>query len=200
MSDDSPIPESPQESLKQIRRKMDALAADFNAGKLNRDQFDAVYAHYADQTAILERMLQTNPSSTAWKRVVVPGVTGYLQQVHAPQPLLVTTLRLGAKEPIFLHGKVSPDTAREIAPALVAITTRKATEGLVRRQLREGWLVLYVGESAATLIIYSAEPTKELAEKVREAHKLFERANALALGQEDSAAHRYVFPQRSLIR
>jgi hypothetical protein len=198
--DTSPLPSTPQESLEHIRRKIETLANDYNAGKLNRDQFDAIYAHYKEQMAILERMIETNPSTSAWKRVVVPGVTSYLQQYHAPQPLLVTTLKLGAKEPVFLHGKVSADTAREMAPALAAITQRKATIGLVRRQLKAGWMVIYVGEHAATLVVYSAEPTKELAEKVQEAHRLFERANALALSQPDSQAHRYVFPQRSLTR
>lgn len=197
---DTPIPQSPQQSLEHIQRKMESLAADYNAGKLNREQFDSIYQHYSEKKAVLERMIEINPTSDAWKRVAAPGVTGYLQQYHAAQPMLVTTLRLGAKEPVFLHGKVPADAARDMAPTLAVITQATATEGLIRKHLRGGWLVAYVGEKAATLVVYSAEPTKDQTERVRDAHRLFERANALALEQEDSPAHRYVFPQRSLTR
>lgn len=200
MTDQNPPPESPQQSLEHIQRKMESLAADYNAGKLNREQFESIFSHYSEQKAVLERMIQINPTSEAWKRVAAPGVTSYLQQYHAAQPMLVTTLRLGAKEPVFLHGKVPADSARDMASTLAAITGATATEGLVRRQLRGGWLVVYVGDKAATLVVYSAEPTRDQCERVRDAHKLFERANALALEQQDTPAHRYVFPQRSLTR
>lgn len=200
MDEQPKTPDSPEQSLEHIRGKMESLAADYNVGKINRDQFDAIYAHYTDQMAVLERMIETNLKTDAWKRVAAPGVTSYLHQYHAARPLLITTLRFGAKEPIFLHGKVSPDTARDMAGVLSAITSGKATPGLVRRQLRGGWLVVFVGAKAATLVVYSAEATKEQAERVADAHRLFERANAIALEQEDSPAHRYVFPQRSLTR
>lgn len=196
----TPIPESPQQSLEHIQKKMESLAADYNAGKLNREQFDSIYSHYSEKKAVLERMIEMNATSDAWKRVAAPGVTGYLQQYHAAQPMLVTTLRLGAKEPVFLHGKVPAESARDMAPTLVAITGGETTVGLIRKQLRGGWLVVYVGDKAATLVVYSAEPTKDQCERVRDAHKLFERANALALEQQDTPAHRYVFPQRSLTR
>jgi hypothetical protein len=179
---------------------MESLAADYNAGKLNREQFDSIFTHYTEQKAVLERMIEVNPTSDAWKRVAAPGVTGYLQQYHAAQPMLVTTLRLGAKEPVFLHGKVPAESARDMAPTLTTLTSGQAAEGLTRRQMRGGWLVMYVGEKAATLVVYSAEPTKDQGERVRDAHKLFERANAIALEEGDTPAHRYVFPQRSLTR
>ncbi len=200
MDEQTSSPQSPQQSLEHIRRKMESLAADYNAGKINREQFDAIFSHYSDQKAVLERMIEMNPTTDAWKRVAASGVTSYLHQYHAAQPMLITTLRLGAKEPIFLHGKVPGESARDMSSILTSITSGQATEGLVKRQLRIGWLTVYVGEKAATLVVYSAEPTKDQTERVSEAHKLFERANALALEQQDTPAHRYVFPQRSLTR
>jgi len=202
MDEPSSTPQSPQQSLEHIRQKMESLAVEYNAGKINHEQFEAIYSHYSDQKAILERMIEMNPTATtdAWKRAAAPGVTSYLHQYHAAQPMLVTTLRLGAKEPVFLHGKIPGDSARDMASILISITSGQATEGLIKRQLRGGWLVVYVGGKAATLVVYSAEPTKDQSERVCDAHKLFERANALALEQHDTPAHRYVFPQRSLTR
>lgn len=200
-SDIDPVTD-PQTALQVLRRKMEAIADEFSAGKLNRAQFNAMYQRYSEQRTIIERLLQRNPQSDAWKQVIAQrGQTGFLRAQYAAIPLMFA---------LFLHGNLKP-LMRSGAPVLPdELATRllmrvwnmpsRPRQGLGRRQLtNDEWLIMATGDYAATLVVFSQEPALAQVELVRDQHADFERANLTLLSRGVVSPERMVFPQRALL-
>ena len=56
--------------LDQIRQKMERLAEDFAAGKVNTTQFQELYAHYQQERRAIEETLEETPEAAAWRATV----------------------------------------------------------------------------------------------------------------------------------
>ncbi|MBW7878369.1 MAG: hypothetical protein IT298_11190 [Chloroflexi bacterium] len=189
-------PLDPRQTLDHIRQKMETLAGDFAEGKINKDQFNAVYHHYAQQMEIVQRLIEKDPQSDAWRKAAAPGVTEFLKEEFRPGVTLCATLRLKEDKPLYIEGKVTPDVARAIYSAFKTLRA-SGKIGLVSREIVNGWLVAFVGDLAVTLVVFTGEPTTEQVRRVEDIHRVFERANGIAL-RTNAPVHRYVFPQRSL--
>src|SRR3954463_16120705 len=63
-------PTNPNAALNTLRRKMELVSDEFAQGKINRGQFNAVYKRYSEQRTIIERLIERNPNSDAWKQVI----------------------------------------------------------------------------------------------------------------------------------
>src|SRR3954463_3466970 len=61
-------PTNPNAALNTLRGKMELVSDEFAQGKINRAQFNAVYKRYSEQRTIIERLLERNPDSEAWKQ------------------------------------------------------------------------------------------------------------------------------------
>ncbi|MBK8135084.1 MAG: hypothetical protein IPK52_04470 [Chloroflexi bacterium] len=198
---DAPKPKpqhDPQQTLDHIRQKMESLAGDFAEGKINKDQFNAVYHHYAQQMEVVQKLIEKNPDSDAWKKAAAPGVTEFLKEEFRPEVKLCATLKLGEDQPLYIDGKVQPETAKALYGEFKSLKIT-STKGLFRREITNGWMVVAVGELSVTLVIYSGEPSVEQTRRIEDIHRVFERANGIAL-RANAPVHRYVFPQRSLSR
>jgi len=187
-------------AMTEIRQKMEDIAAEYAAGKLNSAQFNAIYRHYMEKRTIIEKLLARNPETDAWRSVAEAGTTGILRQHYQSRPIHYVVFRRGEREPLIANGKITRQAARQIFKMLQVIwsmTTNRS--GLARKSLGKGlWLVLAMGENAITLVLFSRQPTNLQTNRVRDLHNDFERANALSLERGLPAA-RMVFPQRSLM-
>jgi len=192
----------PDAALSVLRRKIEVLADDFAAGKLNRAQFTAMYQRYSEQRAIIERLLARNPDSTAWQQVMsVPGQTGFLLAQHAAMPLACAVYQEGNLTPLLKVGAPSL-TSGLAAQVLLRLWARadRPVPGLGRRAIDFGeWLIVAAGQRAATLVVFSQEPAARQAIIVRDAHADFERANLTLLARGTATPERLVFPQRGLL-
>lgn len=194
-------PNNPQETLDHIREKMQRAVTDFSEGRMNRAQFNAIYGHYSEQQAIVERLIAQNPQGEAWRRAAAPGHTTFLRQHFEARALFVGVFKHGDPRPLFINGE-PPNPAREqivrILKSLWALDqTPKA--GLARKAVGDGsWLVLATGAQAVSVVIWSLQPAQQQIERVRNTHADFERANAAALSR-DISAKKMVFPQRALM-
>jgi len=198
---DAPKPKpqhDPQQTLDHIRQKMETLAGDFAEGKINKDQFNAVYHHYAQQMEVVQKLIEKNPDSDAWKKAAAPGVTEFLKEEFRPEVKLCAMLKLGEDQPLYIDGKVQPETAKALYSEFKSLKLT-STKGLFRREITNGWMVVAVGELSVTLVVYSGEPSVEQTRRIEDIHRVFERANGIAL-RANAPVHRYVFPQRSLSR
>lgn len=187
-------------AMNEIRHKMESVAAEYAAGKLNSAQFNAIYRHYMEKRTIIEKLLERNPETDAWRSVAEAGTTSILRQHYQSRPIHYVVFRRGEREPLIANGKITRQAARQIFKMLKVIwsmTTHRS--GLARKSLGKGlWLVLAMGENAMTLVLFSHQPTNLQTNRVRDLHSDFERANGLSL-QRGLPAERMVFPQRALM-
>jgi len=193
---------SAQEAVGLLRQKMEVIATEFAEGRVNRSQFNAVYGRYSEQRAIIERIVERNPESRAWKQVIgTSGHTNFLRQHFEAQPLYFIIYRHRLPEPLMVGGKTTPDMM-QIAPILKGLWTmpNRPKTGLARKLIGEHqWLVLAMGEYALTIVVFLLEPSVAQAAMIRDMHADFERANQAALTRQVMHVDRMVFPQRALV-
>lgn len=192
---------SPVNALGSLRQKMEAIADEFGRGKINRAQFYALYRRYSEQRTIIERLVERNPDTDAWKQVMgAPGQTGFLRTHFASQSLYFVVYRHNERRPLLTVGKEQPDfSLLESVLMPVWKMTNRPKQGLGRKPIGETkWLIMATGEYAATVVVWSTEPSLSQARLVRDLHADFERANNAALAKGLIAPDKMVFPQRAL--
>lgn len=200
-----PQAEAPINSLSAmdaLRSKMELIADEFAQGKINRAQFNAMYKRYSEQRTIIERLIERNPESDAWKQVLnTNGHTGFLRSHFAAQSQYYLVYRHNNYEPMLTGGKREADQAL-LKPVLSLVWSmrNRPKAALGRKQVGDhDWLILACGEYAATAVIFNAEPSNAQARLVRDLHADFERANQAALARGWIVPERMVFPQRALV-
>lgn len=197
---ENPAPDNPQAALERIRQKMEQVATEFSQGKINRAQFNAIYARYSEQRTIIERLLERNPQNQAWKQAAAPGHTSFLRDHFEARLLYYLVYQHNIPTPLAMGGKhqANMDKISQILHQLWSIKNRPQI-GLARKDMENGqWLVLALGEHAVTLVMYMLEPSLTQLHLVRDLHADFERANMTALTRGTRSLDRFVFPQRAL--
>ncbi len=203
-ADPTPVPSSPTSpaaALEDLRHKMERIASEFAAGRLNRAQFNAMYGRYSEQRAIIERLIQRNPENDAWKAVAAPGHTTFLRRHFEAKPLYYAIFQHNRTTPLMIGGQQQPNMTQvgDVLHGLWGMKNRPKA-GLARKEMGNGnWLVLSLGEYAVTLVMFMLEPSPMQANKVRDLHADFERANRMALASDTKSLDRMVFPQRALV-
>lgn len=195
-------PTDPKGALNVLRRKMETIADEFAQGKINRAQFNAMYKRYSEQRTIIEKLLQRNPETDAWRQVMsTKGYTSFLRSHFEAQPVYYAVHAHDQVKPIILGGSKQTNEAfvEPVLQMLWQMSNRPKT-GVGRKTLPTGeWLILAVGEYALTAVVFSLEPSIEQARLVRDLHNDFERANQAALARKWIVPERMVFPQRALV-
>ncbi len=195
-------PTDPKTALATLRQKMQLLVDEYAAGKINRAQFHALYKRYSEQRSVIEKLIERNPETDAWKQVIrSQGQTGFLRSRLEAQPVLYAIFARNQTLPVHAGGRhpLNPEVTQPLLQALWRAPQLPAA-GLGRKALdNDEWLVLAVGEYAATMVIFSLEPASSQAKLVRDLHLDFERANRMALSRGMVAIDRLVFPQRALV-
>lgn len=191
---------NPRDVLLKLRKKLEHIASEYAAGKLNPAQFNALYRHYTEKRVIIEKLLARNPESDAWRSVAEQGQTGFLRNYFEARSLYIMVFRHGQQEPLFVNGNVPTKTIPQIQALLQTLwRMQRPRQGLARKALGDGqWIVLAVGEEGMTLVIFSLQPSITQINRLRDLHADFERANKLAL-QRGFSAKRMVFPQRAFM-
>lgn len=191
---------SSKSALKQIREKMQSVVSEYSSGDINASQFNAIYQHYAEKRDIIERLLERNPDSDAWRSVVKQGYTSHLRNQFQARTVHYAVFRRDVKKPLMSSGKLNRKTAEQIHQMLRVVFSMKTQRtGLARKSIGNGnWLVLAIGERALTIVTFSLQPSSFQTTKVRDLHEDFERANERAL-KNSSPSARMVYPQRALL-
>lgn len=199
--DDTPTnPENPRQALDHLRQKMERIAAEYGAGKLNRAQFNAIYSKLGEQRSIIEKLQQRNPDNPAWKTVVDNVNTRFLRDHFQARLLYYLVYQHGKPAPLMMGGSQQPNMDRiaEVLQQFWSMKNRPRT-GLARKDMGNGqWLVIAVGEYSLTMALYMLEPSIVQMNLVRDLQADFERANQASLHQGTRSLDRFVFPQRAL--
>lgn len=199
--DDAERVASAHQTLDHIRQKMESVAEEFAAGKINRAQFNAIYGHYSEKRAIIEKILERNPENDAWRQVARPGHTSFLRVHFEAKPAFYIVFRHGQQSPLIYGGAHPKEGAKQIVGVLRQLwkSSNRPPRGLARKNMNNGyWMVVAFGEYAATIAIFSLQPSMTQSNLISDLHNDFESANRLSL-RRNLSAERMVFPQRALL-
>ena len=58
---------NPRSALDQIKDKLLHITSEYSAGHLSVIQFNAMYRHYMEKRTIIEKLLERNPDTDAWR-------------------------------------------------------------------------------------------------------------------------------------
>lgn len=191
--------------LERLREKTAQTAQEYNEGKLNRAQFNALYAQYNEKRTIIEAMLARDPDTQAWRRVAQPGHTGFLRGHFEAHVLSFAICEYGkdytANTPIAEQG--DPEIAQsDMAKAMNALNPSHERGIVPKASGREAengrWLYAIPGKYTTALVLYSLEPSMRQSEFARDLHSDFERANRTILERGSRGADQLVIPHRAL--
>lgn len=191
---------NPRSALDQIRNKLENATREYSAGKLNAVQFNAIYRHYMEKRTIIEKLLERNPDTDAWRAAASQGKTLFLRDKFEARPLYFVVFRRGDKQPLHSEGKLPTRAAEQVHNMMKLLWRMEEWKtGLARKSLGDGlWLLLMVGQQSLTIIIFFFQPSTLQINLIRDLHTDFERANSKLL-ERGLPPERMVFPQRSLL-
>jgi len=183
--------------LQELRGKMARLAEEFAQGKLNRTQFQEIYAHYQRQRMAVERAIYEMPGPDAWRESLAAGHTSILRQRYAAQVLSYAIYDNTTSLPLASVGKFTVDTGL-LVPMLSSF--RSATQEIFGAGMRsteiEGgrWLCFVPGRYTTLLVVFSVEPARLQLTQIEDLLRDFETAYGamLSSGAGAEAAQQFV--------
>ena len=163
---------------------MAQLAEDFAQGKLNRLQFQEIYAHYQRQRQEVEDALVSAQGPESLPSGVAVGMTGVLRARHAAKILSYAIYDNSTSLPLASVGSFRIDTSL-LVPMLSSFRSA-ATEmfgaGLRSTEIEGGrWLCFVPGHYSTLMVLYSVEPARVQLTLIEDLHRDFEVANRIAL-------------------
>lgn len=189
--------------LERVRQKMERLAEDFAAGRVNATQFQELYAHYQQERQAIEEALEEAPEAAAW-RAHVPAEEGeskIIRRRHAARILGYAIYVNASGTLVRSVGGYDLDD-RLIAPILesVCASTAQDLESSMRSiEIENARQVRFIPGHYTTLaVVFSTEPARSQLNMLRDLQVHFERANEHLLSQGVTDAAKFVFPHATV--
>lgn len=172
--------EEAQAYLSRVQVKLGKLANDFNAGTINRDQFQNLYIHYQREIRSIQGMIEIAPGSESWKGAVTEGESVIIRQQHLARAEGYAIFENDSGMPVSDLGRFELDLAL-LVPMLSsyrAATREIFGAGISSTEIEDGrWLCFVPGEFTTLLAVFSTEPAGKQLEYLDELHRHFEQAN-----------------------
>jgi hypothetical protein len=188
--------------IAQIKTKIDNLLAEFASGKLNREQFHAVYEHYTSQLQFAEQALSAGST---------------LANNNDPKTIAIMASRMGKAVGVVIYNNRSGTTVDtlgdfDVPPSRVSsvlndftmmMESGRATEHRIEKVDGTHWLLFVGGQYTTIVTLFRNEPSLQQAREMERLHRDFESANQhhFKVAQFDSNKLAYpflVFIQRKL--
>ncbi len=188
-------------ALEKLRQKTARVAAEFASGNINRAQFLALYAHYNEKRLIIERLLERNPDTQAWRNVARSGQTTFLRQHYASRVRSFAIYFHDSSQPLIVQGQplLPEEVTLKILTAIRLARRAQPNLSAQRKQIDENyWAVFIPAEFTTAIVMFWFEPSTRQMFLVRDLHRDFERANRALLLRNVRSAEHYVFPHRAL--
>jgi hypothetical protein len=193
-----PLNEDAHHYLTKVRNKINALAARFAEGTLNRRQFEDLYSHYQAEIQLIEQYLNTDPESDAWKQAVTDGQSILIRRKHAARFLGFAIYDHESGIPLHTAGEFGIDSGLFV-PMLHAYRSaaKEIFGSMVRSTQIEGgkWLCFISGKLTTTIALFSTEPSRTRLETLEHLQLVFEQANQNSLNQPLIDPDQLVCPQ-----
>jgi hypothetical protein len=186
-----------QEILQKVQGKVQKLAADFDAGTINRAQFRSLYAHYQRQIQSLETVIEAVPATEEWKGDVVEGQSVFIRREHIARARGYAIFENESGMPLSTLGRFELDPAL-LVPMLASYRSaaREAFgAGTRSTEMEDGrWLCYVPGEYTTMLAVFSTEPASKQLQFLEQLHLQFEQANHRLLSGLPADTSELLFP------
>ena len=181
----------------KVQAKVDQLAADFDAGIINRTQFRSLYTHYQQQIQSIENIIAAGPSSDDWKGAVAEGRSILIRHEHSARAVGYAIFENESGMPLSTLGQFELDPAL-LVPMLASYRSaaREAFgAGTRSTEMEDGrWLGFVPGEFTTMLALLSGEPADKQLRFLEQLHRQFEQANRRRLADPPVEASDLLFP------
>jgi hypothetical protein len=183
--------------LRKVRAKLNQLAGDFNAGTINRSQFQSLYSHYQQEIRTIEGLIETAPASDSWKGAITEGQSMLIRRQHAARAQGYAIYENDSGMPLSTLGRFELDPALVIP--MLSSYRAAAVEifgaGMRSTEIEGGrWLCFVPGEFTTMLAVFTTEPAAKQLEFLEELHRVFERANQRLLESSPVEPGGLLFP------
>ena len=182
-----------------VEAKINKLLDEFAEGKLNREQFYAIYERYNGQIELVEKALTGSDVTLSNQQ---DGGTIMLREQYMgkAQGLMIFANKTGNVVETLGQFGVS---MVEIAPVLDKFTQQLGTGNAVERVVRQvndkEWLLFLSGNYTAVVIVFKHEPSQYQTVVLQRMHKEFENANKTLFEEDVFDPARLVFPFVSFV-
>ncbi|HEY66747.1 MAG TPA: hypothetical protein G4N97_00560 [Thermoflexia bacterium] len=183
--------------LEQVRQKMERLAEDFAAGRVNPTQFQELYAHYQRERKVVMEALEETPEAAAWRAAAATGESVIIRRRHAARILGYAIYLNASGAPIRTVGEYHVD-ARLLASMLDSF--RSNIEEALERQIHSleiehgRWVGFVPGQYTTLVVLFSVEPARAQLDMLRDLQAHFERANQQQFARGITDPAQLVFP------
>lgn len=188
--------------LDQVREKMERLAEDFAAGRINATQFQELYTHYQQERKIIEETLNEAPEAAAWRATVATGEgeSVIIRRRHAAR-ILGYAIYLNANATLLRAvGRYNVDN-RLVASILEGITgqTEPSERQMRSVEIENGqWVGFVPGQHTTLAVLFSVEPARAQLDMLRDLQRHFERANEHLFVRGITDPAQFVFPHAAV--
>ncbi len=184
-----------KEYLTKVQHKIERLAGDFAAGKINRAQFQELYGHYQREVRMIETVLETNPQS--WQDAVTEGKSIHIRQQHSARAKAYAIYENTSGMSIVTLGnfEMDPDLFVPMLSSYRSATREIFGAGMRSTQIEGGnWVCFVQGELTTMIGLFTNEPSGRQLLSLEELHKLFEQANRPLLSVPPINPNELLFP------
>jgi hypothetical protein len=183
--------------LEKYRDKIKALSERFASGQINRQQFEALFAHYQANIERIERITKEKPGTEDWKQAIAEGHSILLQRAHQARLTgytiflkngnLIRNTGNNEIDPARMLSFDSEDKARK-SPFFAKCVPYEMGKKMV-------WLCFIYGECSLAVMTLSHEAAQVQLERLIELHEIFENANRNRLVENQADWEILVYPQ-----
>jgi hypothetical protein len=177
--------------IRDIEEKLARLEENYEQGRINRRQYDAIRRHYNDQREVARRLIRTHPESDRWRVVLQPGKTTFLMQLNEAACRAMAIYDAKSRQRLFLEGELplgTEDAMNLLGTFGQADPTSEAGRMYATESDDGSILILVPGQFTAALLVFSNDPPSWQLETLREVHRNFEAANKRPLSRDDHSA------------
>jgi hypothetical protein len=189
--------------LEEVRQKMERLAEDFAAGRVNTTQFQELYAHYQQERKAIEEILEQAPEAAAWRAAVAQeeGESIIIRRRHAAR-ILGYAIYLNVNDSLLRSvGEYNID--ERVVKSMLDSFRTGGEEG-VQSQMRSietenaQWVRFVPGQHTTLAVLFSNEPARAQLEMLQDLQAHFERANQHLLNRGVTDGSQFVFPHAAV--
>jgi len=174
--------------LNRVREKLDKLVEDFANGRVNRGQFEELYAHYQNERSAVERLMTSGPSSDAWRMAVTEGQSINIRRRLAARVLGYAVFSSHDETPLRVYGEFASLDKRWVAPLLAKVQNNKlfVVGSFETGNDEANCLCTVSGQFTTLLVLFTTEPARVQLQSLEDLHCHFEQANHRVLSRSQA--------------
>jgi hypothetical protein len=184
--------------LTSLNQKITRLEIEFQQGKVNQAQYQAIKKHYQQQHDVASRLTERDPDSEKWRVVLEEGKTSFLLQLNEAAVQSIAFYERFKPYRVLYSSQIPVlyETISKKMMEMLSGRTSEPAQKMYATQLDDGKsLLLIPGKHTATLITFSQDPPGWQIRALREVHRNFEAANLASLERREYRA--LIFPDIS---